>query len=81
MKGNRKDNYPDGFVDVGDVIEILEAFEDMVGFRYGIVLKNHLKVAPPSTHLRRTIVDVLAPDGTIKSVPFNFIDRVIKNDK
>lgn len=71
--------YPDDYVEVGDVVEIFECFF-WVGFKYGTVLKSHMIVVPPATHLKRSVAEVLAPDGTIRRVPFNFIKRVIKND-
>lgn len=69
-----------GIVD-GDLVEIHESFEQMAKCKYALVVRAYWTNPPPSTHLKRTMLEILKPDGSISKIPLSFVKEVYdKND-
>ena len=68
-----------GIVD-GDLVEIHESFESMVKCKYALVVRAYWTNPAPSTHLKRTMLEILKPDGSISKMPLSFVKEVYKND-
>tara|TARA_B100000035_G_scaffold296961_1_gene289330 strand:+ start:434 stop:688 length:255 start_codon:yes stop_codon:yes gene_type:complete len=68
-----------GIVD-GDLVEIHESFESMAKCKYALVVRAYWTNPAPSTHLKRTMLEVLKQDGTISKIPLSFIKNVYKKD-
>lgn len=71
------------YIQVGDLVEIHDEFVSMAGCTFGLVIKNYQVVPPPSTTLKRSMADILKPDGSIGRIPFSFVKKIYrgKNDK
>ncbi len=70
----------DGYIQVGDLVEIHSYFVSIAGCRFGLVIKNYQVVPPPSTTLKRSMADILKPDGSIGRIPFSFVKKVHRSE-
>jgi hypothetical protein len=73
-----KEAVEDAFIRVGDLIEIHKSFIDISGFKIGLVIKHYRVAPPPSTTMKRSVAEILKPDGTISRIPYSFIKKVYR---
>lgn len=64
----------------GDLIVIEESFAKTTNCKYGLVIRSYLSNPPPSTHLKRTMLEILKYDGTICKIPISHVKKVYRND-
>lgn len=67
-------------VQVGDLVEIHEGLKPISNCKFGLVIKSYAIVPPPSTTLKRSMVDILKPDGSIGRIPISFIKNIYRSN-
>lgn len=75
---SNKRNYDKGLLGIvdGDLVAINESFVTLTNCRYALVIRAYWTNPPPSTHLKRTMLEILKPDGSISRIPLSFVEKV-----
>ena len=69
-----------GIVD-GDLIEIDEGFIQLTNCKYALVVRAWWTNPAPSTHLKRTMLEILKPNSDIQRIPLSFVKKVYKKNE
>lgn len=78
MKTRSLDGYN---IQTGDLVEIYDEFVPIAGCNFALVIKSYKLIPPPSTTMKRSMADILKPNGTIGIIPISFVKNVYRGQQ